>query len=83
MYTNFLYMRPEICDQAAPIFCSQSLGCAQHLGQLQVLDYDVENAIQRMTYAEVMERYGCDKPDLRYDLEMVTVSSAVKDSSFK
>lgn len=37
----------------------------------------------RMTYAEAMERYGVDKPDLRIPLEMVTICDLVKNSDFK
>ena len=37
----------------------------------------------RMTYAQAMERYGCDKPDLRYGLEHADVSSAVRESTFR
>ena len=37
----------------------------------------------RLTYADAMARYGSDKPDTRYDLELVDVSDIVKDSGFK
>jgi aspartyl-tRNA synthetase len=37
----------------------------------------------RITYADAMERYGSDKPDTRYDLELVNVSDILKDSGFK
>jgi aspartyl-tRNA synthetase len=37
----------------------------------------------RMPYAEAMERYGSDKPDLRIPLELVTVSDLMKDVDFK
>ncbi|MDH6056195.1 aspartate--tRNA ligase [Umezakia ovalisporum] len=37
----------------------------------------------RLTYAESMERYGSDKPDTRYGLELVNVSDILKDSGFK
>ncbi|QSJ18627.1 aspartate--tRNA ligase [Nostoc sp. UHCC 0702] len=37
----------------------------------------------RLTYAEAMERYGSDKPDTRYGLELVNVSDILKDSGFK
>lgn len=37
----------------------------------------------RMSYAEAMERYGSDKPDLRTDMELVTVDDIVKDVEFK
>lgn len=37
----------------------------------------------RLTYAEAMERYGSDKPDTRFGLELVDVSDLMKDSGFK
>lgn len=37
----------------------------------------------RMSYAEAMDRYGSDKPDLRTDMELVTVDEMVKDVEFK
>lgn len=48
----------------------------------QVLNYDIQLPLQRMTYAEAMERYGSDKPDLRFGLEINNVSHLVKDSGF-
>jgi aspartyl-tRNA synthetase len=36
----------------------------------------------RMTYKEAMEKYGSDKPDLRFDLPIVDISDIVKDSGF-
>ncbi len=40
-------------------------------------------AFPRMTYAEAMRRYGSDKPDLRFELELVDVGELVKASEFK
>jgi aspartyl-tRNA synthetase len=37
----------------------------------------------RLTYAQAMERYGTDKPDTRYGLELVNVSDILQDSGFK
>ncbi|WP_421655459.1 aspartate--tRNA ligase [Leptothermofonsia sp. ETS-13] len=37
----------------------------------------------RLTYAEAMDRYGSDKPDTRFRLELVDVSDIVKNSGFK
>ncbi len=48
-----------------------------------VLDIDVETNFLRMTYAEAMERFGSDKPDLRIDLELVTISDLLADVEFK
>lgn len=37
----------------------------------------------RITYADSMERYGCDRPDTRFGLELVNVSDIVQDMGFK
>lgn len=43
----------------------------------------VSETIPRIPYREAMEKYGTDKPDLRYDLEMIDLTEALKDSEFK
>ena len=48
----------------------------------EVIDVDVELPIRRMTWQTAMDRYGCDKPDLRFDLEIEDVSECVKDCGF-
>ena len=48
----------------------------------EVIDVDVELPIRRMTWQTAMDRYGCDKPDLRFGLEIEDVSSCVKDCGF-
>ncbi|MBW4578792.1 MAG: aspartate--tRNA ligase [Tildeniella nuda ZEHNDER 1965/U140] len=44
---------------------------------------EIPRPFPRLTYAEAMDRYGCDKPDTRYELELVNVSDIVQDSGFK
>lgn len=49
----------------------------------EVLDVDVKIPFKRLTYKDAMERYGSDKPDLRFGMEIKDISSVVKDSEFK
>jgi len=44
---------------------------------------EVPHAFPRMTYNEAMSRFGSDKPDTRFGLELVDLSEIVKDSGFK
>jgi aspartyl-tRNA synthetase len=44
---------------------------------------DISPPFPRLTYAEAMARYGSDKPDTRFGLELVDVSDLVQDSGFK
>ncbi len=46
------------------------------------IDVDVQLPIQRMTWHEAMERFGSDKPDLRFGMELVDIADAVKDTEF-
>ena len=48
----------------------------------EVLDVDVQLPIQRMTWQEAMDRFGSDKPDLRFGMELTDVSEVVKDCGF-
>ena len=48
-----------------------------------VLEQPLPNPFPRMTYAEAMDRYGSDKPDLRIDLELVEVSDLMQAVDFK
>ncbi len=48
-----------------------------------VKNIDLPRPFPRLTYAESMARYGCDRPDTRFGLELVDVSDLFKDSEFK
>lgn len=55
------------------------------IGQIfkAVKGIDIPTPFPRMTYAESMDRYGTDRPDTRFGLELVDVSDLMKDSGFK
>jgi aspartyl-tRNA synthetase len=48
----------------------------------ETIGVDVQLPIQRMTYAEAMDRFGSDKPDIRFGLELKNVSETVKGCGF-
>lgn len=48
----------------------------------ETIGIDVQLPIRRMTYAEAMDRFGSDKPDLRFGMELKNVSDVVKDCGF-
>ena len=47
-----------------------------------VLSVDIETPLPRLTYDEAMSRYGSDKPDTRFEMEITDLSETVKDSDF-
>jgi aspartyl-tRNA synthetase len=49
----------------------------------EALDVDVETPIRRMTWREAMDRFGSDKPDLRFGIELKDISDIVKTCGFK
>lgn len=57
-------------------------GLVRHLFKT-VKGIELPNPFPRMTYAEAMERYGTDRPDTRFGLELVDVSDLFEDSGFK
>lgn len=48
----------------------------------EAIGVDVPLPLQRMTWAEAMERFGSDKPDIRFGMELVNVTDVVKDCDF-
>ncbi|MDU7954489.1 aspartate--tRNA ligase [Clostridium perfringens] len=49
----------------------------------EVLGVDVKTPIKRMTFKDAMEKYGSDKPDLRFGMEITNLSDVVKECGFK
>lgn len=48
----------------------------------EIKGIDIETPIPRMTFADAMNRYGSDKPDTRFGMEIVDISEAVRDVDF-
>ncbi|MCI8742857.1 MAG: aspartate--tRNA ligase [Lachnospiraceae bacterium] len=48
----------------------------------EILDIEIPQPIPRMTWQEAMDRFGSDKPDLRFGMELKDVSEVVKDCGF-
>ena len=48
-----------------------------------LIDYDLPTPIARMTYRDAMEKYGSDKPDLRFGCELVDLTDYFKDTTFR
>ncbi len=48
-----------------------------------VLGQELQTPFERMTYKDAMERYGSDKPDVRFDMQIQNLSELVKDCDFK
>lgn len=49
----------------------------------EIKGIDVTLPFERMSYDEAMDRYGCDKPDTRFDMELVNLSQEVTNCGFK
>lgn len=48
----------------------------------EIIGVEIDLPIQRMTYKEAMERFGSDKPDLRFGMELKDVTDVVRDCEF-
>lgn len=49
----------------------------------ETLNYEIPLPLQRMTYADAMSKYGSDKPDLRFDLQLSELTSFFSDTPFR
>jgi len=75
-----LDMEMSFMSQEEILALNEALVC--HIFK-QVKGIDLPTPFPRLTYAEAMDRYGCDKPDTRYGLELVDVSDLMQNSGFK
>lgn len=48
----------------------------------KLIDVELPDVWPRMTYADAMRRYGSDKPDLRFDMELIDLGDALRDTDF-
>ena len=48
-----------------------------------LIDYEIPTPIQRISYAEAMSRYGTDKPDLRFGIELTDCTKFFSETSFR
>jgi aspartyl-tRNA synthetase len=55
-------------------------GTFQHV--FRVIDVELPHEFPRMTYAEALRRYGSDKPDLRFEMELVDLTDRLRDTDF-
>ncbi len=49
----------------------------------KLIGYEIKTPIPRMTYKEAMEKYGSDKPDLRFDIQIVECTEFFKNTAFR
>ncbi|MCY7367052.1 MAG: aspartate--tRNA ligase [Chamaesiphon sp.] len=75
-----LDMEMSFMDQEEIMDLNEELIC-QIFKEIKHLE--IPRPFPRLTYAEAMDSYGCDKPDTRFDLKLVNVSDLFKDSQFK
>jgi aspartyl-tRNA synthetase len=75
-----LDMEMSFMSQDEIIELNEALTC--HIFKT-VKNIDIPRPFPRITYAESMARYGTDRPDTRFGLELVDVGDIVKDSGFK
>jgi aspartyl-tRNA synthetase len=75
-----LDMEMSFMSQDEIIELNEALIC--HIFQ-SVKNIEIPRPFPRLTYQEAMARYGCDRPDTRFGLELVDVSDSLKDSGFK
>lgn len=57
-------------------------GLMQHLFK-EIAGVDIQLPLRRMSYSEAMEKYGSDKPDTRYGMELLALEDIFKDSEFR
>lgn len=78
---EFTQIDIEMCFVDTEDVLAVGEGLVKHIFK-SVMGVDIETPIPRHTYKECMERYGSDKPDIRFGMEIQNVSEAVKGCSF-
>ena len=69
-------------DESRLMVMPKKDGSIEHRVFKEILDVDIALPLPRLTYKEAMERYGSDKPDTRFAIQIQDISDIVKDSPF-
>jgi aspartyl-tRNA synthetase len=79
MEMSFVENLDDIFDVMEPIMTSATT----NFSNKKIINLDKNGKFQRLPWHQAIDKYGIDKPDLRYALELKDVSEACKDSGFK
>ena len=79
---EFTQLDIEMSFVDADDIMDMTVGLIRHVFK-GALGVDLPEKFQRMTWDEAMDKYGSDKPDLRFGMELINMTEAVKGSEFK
>lgn len=79
---EFTQLDMEMSFMSQEEILSLNEGLIAHIFK-EIKGVEVSLPLPRLTYADAMNKYGCDKPDTRFGLELVDVSDVVQGSGFK
>lgn len=77
---EFTQLDMEMSFPNREIIYREMQGMFNHV--LRLIDVELPAEWPRLTYAEAMRRYGSDKPDLRFEMELVDLSENLRDTDF-
>jgi aspartyl-tRNA synthetase len=77
---EFTQLDMEMSFPNREIIYREMQGMFNHVFKL--IDVELPDVWPRMTYADAMRRYGSDKPDLRFDMELIDLGDALRDTDF-